>query len=293
VKVARIRRAIVPLAMLGIVAMCFSGCADEPEPNCIATTAPFAVKLLERDRQESTTGACDAFGPASFNADPEVGLAPFYARDSKGQPDYDKGSLAIQTAEVGKLYFYAQDSGVDNAATDGTVYSLGAFNGSKPDADHFCTAPTMSPTHIVLADVPAVPDDPTTEEDESVPEQPAVDIKLDWSNVKVYVTAASYGTQFAADLTDTRTAADGSTCTITYKAVGLAPAVPCNLLDADGNPLSNDDGTPQLDLSACDPLADPAKGRSIGSGISANTRYECDAATAFCTIAGDTVPAIE
>ncbi len=293
-KVTRIRQTVVPLSILSLAVTCFSGCADEPEPNCIASLSTFAVKLIETDRSASKKGACDAYGPAGFNADPEVGLAPYYERDSKGQPDYDKGSLAIQTYEVGSLFFYAQDSGIANSAMDGTVYSLGKFSSARPDGDHFCTVPSMSPTHVVLAEVPAVPDDPTTpDDDESKPAQPAQDITLEWSNLKVYVTAASYGTQFEGDVTDKRTAANGQTCTITYHALGLAPAVPCKALDPDGNPLTNADGSFQLDETACDPLANPDLGRPTGSGISVNTRYECDAATAYCTVAGDSVPAIK
>jgi hypothetical protein len=42
----------------------------------------------------------------------------------------------------------------------------------------------------------------------------------------------------------------------------------------------------------CDPEADPDNGRPTGSGISPSANYECDPVTAFCVIAGDTVPAL-
>jgi hypothetical protein len=265
------------------------GCVDEPKPNCISTVAPFAVKLVERSR----TGACETFGPDGFNADPEVGLSPFYLRNEKGQPDYSHGSLAIQTAELGTLFYAAEGADVPNSAADGALYSRGDFSTSRPDADDFCTVPTLSRTHLVLAEIPAVADDPATvDEDESAPGQPAVDVSLDWSDVRVYVTAASYGTQMDADLVDTRITPAGDSCAITYKAVGLAPAVSCAATDEDGAPLTNPDGSPQLDPDACNSEADPAAGRVTGSGISPNAAFSCDPVTAFCMIDGETIPAL-
>ena len=265
------------------------GCADQPKPYCISTLSPFAVKLVEQTR----AGSCDGFGPGGFNADPEVGLSPFYTRDAKGQPDYARGSVAIQTAELGSLYYAAEGAGLPNTAGDGGLYSRGDFTGARPDADDFCSAPSLSLTHLVLAEIPAVEDDPATPDtDESAPGQPAVDVSLDWSNVRVYVTAASFGTQMDADLVDTRLTPEGSGCAITYKALGLAPAVSCAATDADGAPLTNDDGSPQLDPAACDSEADPEAGRFTGSGISPNAAFSCDPVTAFCMVAGDVVPSL-
>jgi len=145
----------------------------------------------------------------------------------------------------------------------------------------------------VLAEIPALEDDPATADvDESDPGQPAVDVALNWSNVRVYVTAASYGTQMDADLVDTRVSPTGERCEISYKALGLAPAVSCAATDADGAPLLNDDGSPQLDPAACDSEADPAAGRVTGSGISPNAAFSCDPVSAYCMIDGDTIPAL-
>jgi hypothetical protein len=270
-------------------------CSDQPEPRCISTTATFAVKLIEvGDRVESAPNACGAFGPGGFNADPEVGLAPFYLRDSSGQPDYDHGSLAVQTAELGSLVYTAQGFDVGNAAADGQLYSMGDFNSTHTDDQHFCTVPTLSPSRVVLPAIAAIDDDPATADvDESFPGQAALDATLEWSNLRVYITADTFGTQMDAQLTDTRVSDTGDSCAISYRAVGLAPAVPCAATDADGAPLTNPDGTPQLDPTLCDPEADPAAGRVLGSGISPNARYECDPVTAFCTIEGETIPALQ
>jgi hypothetical protein len=277
-------RALSCAALLGAL-----GCVDQPKPYCISTVAPFAVKLVERSR----AGSCDGFGPDSFNADPEVGLSPFYLRNEKGQPDYERGSLAIQTAELGALFYTAEGAGVPNTAADGQLYSRGDFAAARPADDDFCLVPELSATHLALAEIPAVADDPATEDaDESQPGQPAVDVALDWSNVRVYVTAASYGTQMDADLVDTRLTPTGESCAITYKALGLAPAVSCAATDEEGAPLLNADGSPQLDPAACNSAADPAAGRVTGSGISPNAAFSCDPVTAFCMIEGESVPAL-
>jgi hypothetical protein len=282
------------VALLG--ALPLAACADQPEPRCISTTATFAVKLIEvGDRVESVPNACGAFGPDGFNADPEVGLAPFYVRGSNGQPDYDHGSLAVQTAELGSLFYTAEGFDVGNAAADGQLYSMGDFNSTHTDDDHFCTVPTLSLSRVVLPPIAAIVDDPATADvDESFPGQAALDATLEWSNLRVYVTADTFGTQMDAQLLDTRVSETGDSCAISYRALGLAPAVSCAATDPEsGDPLTNPDGSPQLDPTLCDPQADPAAGRVLGSGISPNARYACDAATAFCMIEGDTIPALQ
>lgn len=285
---ARVRALMLALG-LGVASL--AACGNQPKPNCLTSTAPFAMKLMEKTRQESTAGACAGFGPAAFNVDPEVGFISYYAQDSKGQPDYAKGSLAVQTTEIGTFFFTAQDAGLDT--TGSSVYSLGPYNVTEPDADNICTVPTMSPTHVVLAAIPAVPDDPATTANESAPGQDAIDATLVWSNLKVYVTAASFGTQVQGDLVDTRKTPGGATCTITYTTVSLAPAIPCRMLDADDNPIMNADGTYAVDPTLCDPNADPAKMRFTGSGISLNTDYVCAPESGFCVVNGDTIPALK
>jgi hypothetical protein len=268
-------------------------CVDQPKPHCIATTNAFAVKLIEVARAESAAGACTGFGPEGFNALPEVGLSPYFQRGSDGQPDYEQGSLAVQSAELGTFFYTAEGLGVANAAPDGQIYSLGDFATGDPDDDNFCTVPTLSPTRLVLPEIAPVADDPATADaDESVPGQAAVDATLAWSNVRVYVTAETYGTQMDGEVVDTRVTPTGDSCAITYRAVGLSPAVSCAAVDDEGATLLNPDGSFQLNPAACEPEANPAEGRPTGSGISASARYECDALTAFCMIEGETIPAL-
>jgi hypothetical protein len=280
-------------ALLAGVLGGFTECTDQPAPQCITSPVPFAVRLREVSREESSPGSCDDFGVDAFDADPEVGVEPYYARDAKGQPDYDRGSIAIQTAEVGDLVFTAEAYGVENQASDGTRYSEGAFTAKAPDDAGYCYVPSLSPTHVVLPELPALDDDPETDDDETFAGQPAIDIRLAWSKFRVYVTAAYYGTQFEAELRDTRRTEVGDFCTIVYHAVGLSPAVPCMALDPDtGDPVLDDAGAYVLDPSACDPAPDPVNDRPTGSGISPGTRYVCDPATAYCLLEGSSVPAI-
>ena len=277
-----------------LAATAFGSCVDQPPPLCVTTTAGFAVKLIESGaRVESAPGACADFGPDGFNADPEVGVSPYYARAGDGQPDYERGSIAVQTAELGSLVYGALDRGVANVA-EGQPYSRGDFADSEPDAQNFCNVPSLSTTRVVLPAIDPVVDDASTADiDESSPGQAAVDATLEWSNVRVYVTAEVFGTQMEAQLVDTRRTPAGDTCSISYRALGLAPAVPCMALDPDtGAALTNPDGTLQLDPAACDPEADPAAGRFFGSGLSPSARFECNPTTGFCMIEGDSIPAL-
>jgi hypothetical protein len=287
---ASLRPTALPALMLGAAAL--AGCVDQPKPICISTTNPFAVKLITVDGPvESAPGACMGFGPDTFNALPEIGLSPYYPQGSDGQPDYERGSLAVQTAEIGNYLYTAEGFEVGNAV-DGTIYSFGAFNSAKPGDDDLCHVPELTPTRLVLPELAAIPDDPATEDDTPFPGQPAVDATLAWSNVSVYVTADSFGTQMAGDLVDTRINAAGESCTFTYRALGLAPAVACGATNEMGAPLFNEDGSPVLAPELCDPEADPANGRPIGSGIGPSARYECDPITAFCVVQGTEIPAL-
>jgi hypothetical protein len=126
---------------------------------------------------------------------------------------------------MGSLIDTAQTYGQDNTEGDKKRYSQGNFASATPDADNLCTVPKLSDTRVVIPELPPVEDDPATEEDESFPGQPAVDVTLTWSNIKVFVTASITGTEFQADLVDVRKTPGGETCTIRYRAIGLAPAV--------------------------------------------------------------------
>lgn len=275
------------------------GCADQPKPNCLTSQSAFVMKLFEDTSQpptETVPGACEAANATTtaFYQDPSVGLSPYYERDKKGQPDYRKGSIAIRTAELGNLEAAVMERSVPTPATN-QMYSLGKFSTSEPDGDDMCTAPQLSETRVVLPELPPVMDDPgTPDEDESEPGQDAVDVTQTWSDLKVYVTPASLGTQMEVKLRDVRVAPGGAgTCTRHYKGVGLSPAVSCVLTDTKtGKPVTNPDGTPVLDPTICDAEPNPDKFRFTGSGISPSAKTVCDQEIGYCVLAGDAIPVL-
>jgi hypothetical protein len=264
-------------------------CADEPRPSCLTlSTLSYATKLIETNR----TGSCADYSIAGFNADPEIGVSSYFERDSRGQPNYQRGSVAVQTAELGTLLATAQMYGGDNKVSE-KIYSLGKFSTGQPDDQNFCPAPTLSTAHLVLDAIPAMPDDPSTEDKDAFPGQPSVDIQLQWTDFKVYLTPASAGSQVGGHLKDTRTTEDGASCSVEYNALGLAKAVPCKKLNDNGDAVMTDDGdfTPDDDL--CDPNADPAAGRFSGSGLAVDVAYECDPKLFYCVVKGTTIPALK
>jgi hypothetical protein len=250
------------------------------------------MRLVEKDREESADGVCDEVGNDAYRGNPELGITPYFERGADGQPDYGKGSIGVKTAEFGELLARAEMAGIDNSA-DEKPYALGDFSGPEPDDAGFCSVPELSTAHIVLEEAPAVPDDPDTEEDESVPGQPAVDVELRWSDVQVYVDAALLGTQVSAELTDTRRNEAGETCTVKYRVLALAPAVPCMKLDEEGAPETDDSGNFMTDESQCDPEPASGQDRRLGSGISVGVAYRCDPESFYCVLKEDTLPSVE
>jgi hypothetical protein len=294
VRAARVLRNVVSTAALAGLAASFVRCGDQPKANCITFVAGWSFRLIPQGMPvESAPGACLNFGPAGFNADSEAGVLSYYQKDDKGQPDYNKGSVAIQTQEIATLVANVVQYIPTFDPNSLVLYSYGAYRDEVPDDQDICTAPTLTPTHIVLPALPPVMDDPATMDvDETFPGQDAQDITLTWSNMRVYVTAASYGTQLQVALQDTRLTPTGDSCTFNYLAIGLAPAAPCTLLDTNGDAILDASGNPQPDDTACDPQPNVAANRPLGSGLSPNTDYKCDPVTFFCTIKEDTVPGL-
>lgn len=273
-------------AMIGALVQ---ACGDEPKPACMSlSTLSYATKLIETTR----SGSCDDYSVDGFNADPEIGVSSYFVRNGKGEPDYHTGSIAVQTAEIGGLLSTAQSYGGDNKVSE-KIYSLGKFSSGEPDDQNFCPAPSLSSAHLVLDAIPAMADDPATEDKDPFPGQPAVDMTLQWTDFKVYLTPASVGSQVGGHLKDTRKAPDGSSCTVEYDALGLAPAVSCSKKDENGDPVMTDDGKMIVDEDLCNPDADPAAGRFTGSGLAVDVAYECDPKLFYCLVKGTKIPSLK
>jgi hypothetical protein len=284
-------------ALLSLVPAC-----EQPKAGCTAGVGAFAAKYTLKPGSKVGQGSCDALkgeilGLLKYN--------PLKEGETTVQ-DLTKVSLAIRTNTLGEVAVdCASVAGGGNVACveDKTqvLASIGDFVSTTPDENDVCSVPKLSPAAQQVAMFTTTPAPRTCRYDNNgtvmeIPRplevHPATNLKYEWSNVRLYVTAAYPGTQMVADLTYTD--AD-SGCTASYSVNGLWPAVSCRVVeevkDADGNLTCDKDGnvitTTKLDPALCDPVADPSAGRPTGSGINPDLkkRVECDTATGLCVLA--------
>ena len=238
------------------------GCTvEQPKTRCTTAKGAFALKYTKVDG----TGAC-----AEIKG--ETAGVNSYWRPEGGSYSVTKGPVAIKLDEVGVLLDeYGQD------AESKSVVALGAFKTEDPDENGFCEVEMAQPANLKLAEVPPMP---TGDAGAMTEAKPALDLTVEWSNVKFYVTAAQPGTLFTGRLKYSKIVQGQTPSAATYDIVGLWPAVHCEgeSPGADGKPKPN--GQPVDDL--CHPCADPLKGRPLGSGISPGVDITCDSETLSC-----------
>jgi hypothetical protein len=264
-------------------------------PACAAMTAipgPL-MSTLNGDSVTLDKMTSDLIGMESYHPAKDVG-------DEK-QPDFSKGTVAIQSDTLGNTPGYLDEGHVDENP-DNHLYALGDWKAQAPDADGFCSVPTFSSQAVQkLPLVPAVMPDPMDPMDPGVPCVPGVDITYAWQNLQVYVTAAAQGTQFTADLTYTQVdhtvddpapgmcnpAAD-QTCTVNYKVRGMWPEVFCGVEKEIPDPMD-----PTMTITVMEPddefccpdaNPDPKKGRPVGSGINPDFPTKCDPDLLLCVL---------
>lgn len=215
----------------------------------------------------------------------EIGFETYHppgAGDDGRQPDFSVPSgVALKTSAMGKLIASKAKKGSkdplgvnkENEA-DGThtlaehpAYSLGKFTTIEP-VDDFCPVADLGAAQQSFPAVEAVPPDPP---DPGQKAEPATSVRYEWSDVKVYVTAAAQGTQFSGHLKYTQ-----DSCTAEYNVAGVWPAVSCAGEDAEGNAVA--------DASLCCPNANPLGGRTIGSGINPDFPVKCDPDLMLCVL---------
>lgn len=274
------------------------GCS-QPEAECTvgsASAAGYAAKFTFVDGdQNSPCGSIpgDTIGLQQYNhADGDV-------------PDNSVKYLAIQTEYLGHLFQGAVEPDPDETHKP---YALGAFSSTEPDGNDLCTVPTLSPARLSLNEVPGegggTPD----------PEQTAVDLIYEWSNVNLYVTAALPGNQLQATLKYTE---DG--CSATYNVVALWPAIGCEKLaffrsvDPEMSPC--EPAVSMANCAACAPseegcealptgepeekLCDDQPDReeqyqlATGSGIAPDLEVVCDPKLLMCVLNSMTIPKIK
>lgn len=238
----RLRRPLALAAsslLLSLVAV--TGC-QQPIPNCNSAHGYFAA--------EYTLESGDASSPCGGLPGDVLGLNTYF-EDKEGRPNLEAGSVAIRTTYLDTLVFRLTDYGEPDESRNPGVQSLGDFAGSKPDGEDFCSVPDLSRTELSLPAAPEIPDDPETpDEDETVPAQPATTVAMEWSNVRILVTADAQGTQMTADLHFEQ---DG--CEADYSVVGVYPAVGCasdEECDDDANGINPSFATRcNMDLGLC------------------------------------------
>ncbi len=143
--------------------------------------------------------------------------------------------------------------------------SLGSLRQDMPGADGFCRVQDVS------------------EGRQQVTEEPGVDVRYAWSDVRFHVSAAAPGTQWLATVRYT----EGS-CSATYEAIGVFPAVSCHVRNEDGDLEYNEDGTPKTDARLC-----RAPDYDTLLALDESFPVRCDEASALCVLDSDSVPAFK
>jgi hypothetical protein len=234
---------LVSLACVSVGAAC-----EQPKILCNTQHGGYAVRytLVEG------SGACAMLKTGV------IGVQAFGTVGENMSPDWKRPPVALKTEEVGTL---VDEYGAEAPASQ--VSSVGRFAAKNPGADGFCAVEGLSPVTLTLPAVGPMPDGMggMTEP------LPATSLKLEWSNVKFYVTAQVIGGEFVGDLTYTK---DG--CTAKYHVSGLFPATSCE------DETAKDGINPGLCL--------PCKG---GAGISPAIETVCDPEAKLC-LPKDAVP---
>lgn len=194
---------LVPALALAALAAC-----EQPAPRCNVAHGPFWAKYT----LVSGEGAC-----ATLTGE-QLDVQSYYAPRSNTdkRPDYDAVSIAIQPTTISAAL--ANAAGLADPDPEDTAYALGRIATTRPEADGFCRAPSLSAARLRLPSVPEHPVDMCT----TAPEAPAYDIQYELSNLRIYYTPSAIGTQFEADLTYTQ-----DDCVARYKVSAVFPAVSC------------------------------------------------------------------
>ncbi|APR81345.1 Putative lipoprotein mlpA precursor [Minicystis rosea] len=244
------RALLAPL--LALLAAALPSCG-QPRINCTTGHGGFAARYTLKPGSKQGEGTCDTLKGEI------IGLEKYNpARDDPNKQDLTHAILAIQSSALGNLANAAEAAGL--TVDRSKVSSIGDFTSVTPDDEDVCSVPALAAAAL---DVPAI--------DMS----PATSLRYEWSDVRVYVTTASPGTQMVATVKITQ---DG--CSAQFDVLGLWPAVSCETLDAEGN------GTGAPDPVRCDPNADPDAGRPTGSGINPDLKdaIVCDPDLLLCVL---------
>lgn len=283
---------LLSLATLGSLIVAGGNCADQREPECTSPAAGHFTAKLEA--QTSPAPGCPV--------DKAIVLAArsFYVLDAEGKVDYDQPfKVALQTLDMGTAYRHVETSPAritdgrkpaEIIAGDDKLYAFGQFTAAVPDGNDQCYIPSFAPAVFNSPVLAAVPDDDTTpDEDESIPEEPAFQLRAEWSNVTFLVSTAYPGVQFTGTLTLVQPHPDtGEACSMTYTAVAVSAV---NTYDCSTPDPSEEDAPPYsrvegYNQALCGANADFDQGIAFGAGINPDFPIVCDPETKLCLLDG-------
>jgi hypothetical protein len=224
----KILRAFAWIVPLGSAALLSACDVEQPLPQCTVGRGEHAVRYY----LTSGSGAC-------ANKTAEVVGAQIFREPGSGIPP----TLIFKPAPL------AANEGKDPANSN-SVTASGAFMTEYPGEDEICEAPSFTEARQVVAQANGT----------------TVDIRYQWSNVRVQGSAAIPGTQWSADLVYSE-----GECTATYRAVGMFPALKCERTVA---------GKVERDPAIC---KQPRPGLSIDPAFITI----CDPGTNLCVLGGE------
>jgi len=257
---------------LGAAALLFTAAfgtsCEQPPLLCEVASGPYAVKYYPKD----------ASSDCLMMPGERVGMSVYNPpKGDDRQIDASRATIAIQANSMGALADEARN--VANAADpdpEHKEYSFGNY-AVRPDADDFCAASDLS-----IAEQ-HIPETAYTDAEGNPAIYRETRLAYEWRDVRVHTTFATPGNAATGEVTITRESEDPatgerSTCTTTYIASGLFPAVGCEAVDGMGQ------GTGMPDDTRCCAKADPASGRPFGSGLHPDFKVKCDPGLLLCVL---------
>jgi hypothetical protein len=221
-------RILAWIPLLGCAAWLGACGAEQPAPQCTVGRGDHAVRYTLK----TGSGACaqkkaEIVGAQAFRT-PGSGVAP---------------TLVFKPAPLAAL----EGKDTDPAHS---VTASGDFTTEYPGQDGVCAVPTMSEARQVVSSDPGS----------------TVDLRYQWSHLRIQDQAAIPGTQWTAELTYSE-----GDCTATYEAVGVFPAIKCETKDAAGKAVR--------DPRVCN---QPQPGLSLDPAFP----VECEESTNLCVLVG-------
>lgn len=241
---------------IGFGAACETG---QPAASCPTPhTSVFAVYTVAPEDAAKTCGALtgEFWGVSKYNI-----------------PGTTTNTLAIRPEQMSNFYR-------DPRLVQGTdaLDALGGFD-NEANAEGFCSARDMAPASVNLAGEAG-------DVDAGVDPTPAAAVSYKLTQLEFVGTPRVPGTQFRGQMEYTE---DG--CTARYNIVGIAPWVPCEVLDADEN------GTGVGDDALCNTTDLPDGGtgaacNEFGECLNPDFAMKCDPVNFVCVPAGE-IPSLK